>query len=57
MSVLRADMERKRKSEIAKIEQKKNQAIKDLTKKHAEKYDDIKEYYVEITNTNMDIIK
>jgi growth arrest-specific protein 8 len=28
-----------------------------LTKKHEQKYADIKEYYSEITNTNMDIIK
>lgn len=28
-----------------------------MTKKHEQKYADIKEYYSEITNTNMDIIK
>jgi len=28
-----------------------------LTQKHAKKYNDIKNYYQEITNTNLDIIK
>ena len=50
-------MEKKRKAEIARIEAKKNAAIKELTGKHAKKYADIKEYYSEITNTNLDIIK
>lgn len=42
---------------IQQIENKKNQAIKELTAKHAKKYNDIKNYYQEITNTNLDIIK
>jgi len=57
MLLMREEMERKRKLLIAQIEQKKNQAIKDLTGKHARKYADIKNYYQEITNTNLDIIK
>ena len=57
MLLMREEMERKRKLLIAQIEQKKNQAIKDLTAKHARKYADIKNYYQEITNTNLDIIK
>lgn len=32
-------------------------AIKELTRKHDRKYTDIKNYYQEITNTNLDIIK
>lgn len=28
-----------------------------MTAKHQKKYDDIKNYYQEITNTNLDIIK
>lgn len=51
------DKEKKRKAEIERIEGKKNEAIRTLTKKHEQKYTDIKEYYSEITNTNMDIIK
>lgn len=50
-------MEEKRKRIIAQIENKKNQAIKDLTDGHAVKYQKIKNYYQEITNTNLDIIK
>lgn len=38
-------MERKRKAMIQQIENKKNQAIKELTQKHAKKYSDIKNYY------------
>ena len=57
MLLMREEMEKKRKLLIAQIEQKKNQAIKDLTAKHARKYADIKNYYQEITNTNLDIIK
>lgn len=50
-------MEKKRKAEIAKIEARKDMAIKDLTSQHAGKYAAIKEYYQEITSTNLDIIK
>ena len=57
MLLLREEMERKRKAQIQAIENKKNQAIKELTSKHAKKYADIKNYYQEITNTNLDIIK
>lgn len=45
MLLLREDMEKKRKAAIAMIEAKKNQAIKELTNKHAKKYDEIKAYY------------
>lgn len=57
MLLLRQDKEKRRKNEIERIEGKKNEAIRALTKKHEQKYADIKEYYSEITNTNMDIIK
>jgi septal ring factor EnvC (AmiA/AmiB activator) len=57
MLLLREEMERKRKGLIQQIENKKNMAIKELTQKHAKKYNDIKNYYQEITNTNLDIIK
>ena len=57
MFLLRAEMEKKRKSAILKIEVKKNQAIKELTQKHGQKYDSIKNYYQEITNTNLDMIR
>lgn len=54
---LRKKMEEKRKRIIQQIENKKNQAIKDLTLAHEKKYTHIKNYYQEITNTNMEIIK
>jgi hypothetical protein len=57
MFLLRQDKEKKRKAEIERIENKKNDAIRELTSKHERKYLDIKDYYSEITNTNMDIIK
>lgn len=57
MLLLRKEMEEKRKGIITQIENKKNQAIKELTATHARKYNDIKTYYQEITNTNLDIIK
>ena len=57
MKLLRQDKEKKRKFEIERIENKKNEAIRALTKKQEKKYSDIKDYYSEITNTNMDIIK
>ena len=51
------DKEKKRKAEIERIESKKNKAIYELTKNHEEKYANIKDYYNEITSTNMDIIQ
>lgn len=36
---------------------KKDEAIKQLTHKHAQKYEAIKNYYSEITNTNLDLIR
>ena len=38
------------------IQEKKDTAIKELTTKHAKKYTEIKNYYTEITATNLDII-
>lgn len=57
MYLLRQDMEKRRKQEIQRIESKKNDAIRALTQKHEKKYSDIKEYYSEITSTNLDIIR
>jgi hypothetical protein len=57
MTHLRKEMEKRRDQEIQKIEAKKNARIKELTQTHDKKYKDIKNYYQEITNTNLDIIK
>jgi len=54
---LRAEMENKRKNQIKMIQEKKDLAIAELTRKHSKKYAEIKQYYQEITNTNLDIIK
>lgn len=50
-------MEERRKKIIQQIENKKNQAINKLTKDHEAKYANIKNYYQEITQTNLEIIK
>jgi hypothetical protein len=57
MFLLRSAMESKRSKTIKKIEVKKDEAIKTLTHKHAQKYEAIKNYYSEITNTNLDLIR
>ncbi len=56
MTRLREDMEAKRKAEIAKIETKKNKTIEQLKAKHDTKYQDIHDYYNDITRLNMDMI-
>ena len=50
-------MEKRRKNAILMIENKKNAAIHELTTKHSQKYEAIKNYYSEITNTNLDLIR
>ena len=57
MTNLRTEKENRRRAEIKKIEEKKNAAIKELTDKHEKKYNEIKNYYTEITNTNIDIVR
>jgi len=57
MKLLREKKERQRKTEIERIENKKNEAIRQLTKNHEQKYAEIKEFYLDIRNTNFDIIR
>jgi chromosome segregation ATPase len=57
MQKLRAEMEETRARMIKQIEDKKDLAIKNLTQSHAEKYSNIKNYYSDITATNLDLIK
>ena len=57
MSTLRIRMENDRKRRIKKIEDQKTAKIKEVIAKHDKKYTDIKDYYFEITSTNLDIIK
>lgn len=56
MKLLREEKVRERRAAIKKIQEKKDAAIEELTNKHEVKYDAIRSYYVEITNTNLDII-
>lgn len=57
MNKMRQDMEEKRSSMIKQIEDKKDAKIAQLTKDHSRKYADIKNYYSEITASNLDTIK
>ena len=56
MTRLREDMETRRKAEILKIEAKKNRTIEELKQKHEQKYQEIRDYYNDITRLNMDMI-
>ncbi|CAI2367709.1 unnamed protein product [Moneuplotes crassus] len=57
MLLLRKEMEEKRKAMTLQIEAKKDKAIEDLIARHDQNYTKIKNYYQEITNTNLDVIK
>ena len=56
MKALRTEKENIRKNETKKIRERKDQAIAELTQKIKVKYEDIKNYYSEITNTNLEMI-
>src|SRR4051812_40708024 len=57
MLKLRNEMEEARNHQIKQIEDKKEAAVKDLTAKHFKKYNDIKNYYQDITATNLELIR
>lgn len=57
MNKTRSDMEAKKKAMIERIEAKMNQAIKELTAEHHDKYIKIKTYYNSITSSNFEMIK
>lgn len=56
MKMLRNEKENLRKLETKKIRERKDAAIAELTQKVSQKYDEIKNYYQEITNTNLEMI-
>lgn len=56
MKMLRNEKENLRKQETKKIRDRKDAAIAELTQKVAQKYEDIKNYYQEITSTNLEMI-
>jgi hypothetical protein len=57
MKKVREKLEEDRKRITKQIEEKKNSTIAELNTKHAKKFADIKNFYQEITNTNLDIIQ
>lgn len=50
-------MEDQRVAQIKQAEELKNDKINALTKEHSKKYTDIKNYYADITATNLEMIK
>ena len=54
---MRSEMEEARSLLIKQAEDKKDEIIKELTKEHVKKYQDIKAYYMDITTNNIGTIK
>ena len=54
---LREDLELRRKVEILEIEERKNNHINELMKKHEKAFGEIKNYYNDITHNNLDLIR
>lgn len=54
---LKIDLELRRKVEIHEIEERKNQHINELLFNHQEAFDEIKNYYNDITHDNLQLIK
>ncbi|CAD8122558.1 unnamed protein product [Paramecium sonneborni] len=57
MEKLRREMEEARNNQIKILQEKKDLRIQQLTKEHSKKYTEIKNYYSDITATNLDMIK
>lgn len=57
MKKLRNEMEEARANIISRLETKKDQKIQQIVREHTKKYTDIKNYYSDITATNLDLIK
>jgi hypothetical protein len=55
--VLREQLEANRKSEVQRIEQRKDAHIDELLKTHERAFAEIKNYYNDITHNNLDLIK
>lgn len=54
---LREEMELKRKAEIDDIERRKTEHIRELMSEHDKAFQDIREYYNDITSNNLELIK
>lgn len=57
MNIVRNDLDTNRKTDLQKIEDRKNIQISDLMKTHEKAFADIKNYYNDITHNNLDLIK
>lgn len=57
IKTLREEMEAKRKDDIAVIERRKEDHVEDLRQMHDKAFQDIKDYYNEITSSNLETIK
>jgi T-lymphocyte triggering factor len=57
LSLLRNELELRRRAEIHEIEERKNEHINELIKLHERKFADMKAYYNQITTNNLDLIK
>ena len=51
------EAELRRKAEIQEIEANKNAHIQDLVRKHQRNFEKMKKYYLDITTSNLDLIK
>eukprot|EP01138_Halocafeteria_seosinensis_P000034 gb/GECG01000034.1/.p1 GENE.gb/GECG01000034.1/~~gb/GECG01000034.1/.p1 ORF type:complete len:526 (+),score=119.49 gb/GECG01000034.1/:1-1578(+) len=57
MTVTRKELFDKREASVRRIEQRKSKHIEQLIKAHEKAFQDIKNYYNEITHSNLDMIK
>ena len=57
MKILRDDLELRRKQDLQETEERKNAHIRELMRKHRQAFNEIKNYYHDITSTTMDLIK
>eukprot|EP00756_Hemistasia_phaeocysticola_P023844 Hpha_TRINITY_DN15915_c6_g1::TRINITY_DN15915_c6_g1_i1::g.73326::m.73326/K19942/GAS8; growth arrest-specific protein 8 len=57
LKLLCSELELRRRAEIHEIEERKNEHIKELVHKHEDAFQEIKEYYNDITSNNLDLIK
>ncbi|KAJ9439760.1 Growth arrest-specific protein 8, partial [Diplonema papillatum] len=57
LELLRDELELRRRAETHEIEERKNEHIKELVQKHKAAFQEIKEYYNDITSNNLDLIK
>lgn len=57
MKILRDDLELRRKQDLQETEERKNAHIRELMRKHRQAFNEIKNYYNDITSNNLDLIK